>query len=273
MSKIILVTALLILVIAILILNLFFIKPEKEVSTTAQDKSFNLTKEYCKAMNMAYFGSFCIDKYEASRADANSTSSGFSYIPTSQQGVVPWTSISQVDARRACELAGKRLCTNKEWQLATGTSLANTSCPHGNNNFGKAVENLAETCISDPTYLYGRCLTGTGPSSWCTSQGVCDLNGNVWEWVDAFYDHLSPCNLITRGYITDWDWDLNCPFSRGEASNKYGNDFYWPPHFLGAGAVLRSGAWTTGEGAGCFTMTLWNPASHANPHIGFRCCL
>jgi formylglycine-generating enzyme required for sulfatase activity len=99
------------------------------------------------------------------------------------------------------------------------------------------------------------------------------LNGNVWEWVDGFYGHLSACNLIIRGYITDWNWDLNCPSARGRASAKYGNDFYWPPRFLGAGAILRSGAWTTGEGAGCFAMTLWNPSSHANPHIGFRCCL
>jgi formylglycine-generating enzyme required for sulfatase activity len=230
-------------------------------------------KRDCSALNMVDLGDFCIDKYEASRWDATATSSGFSFIPASQKGVVPWTSISQTEAKRACQLARKRLCTNSEWQRATETFPDQTTCPHGNNNFGQAVENFSETCLADPTYPYDRCLTGTGPATWSTKSGVCDLNGNVWEWVDGFYGHLSACNLITRGYITDWNWDLNCPANRGRASEKYGQDFYWPPFFPGAGAILRSGAWTTGEGAGCFVMTLWNPPSHANPHIGFRCCL
>jgi hypothetical protein len=173
--KNILVVVILIFAIAVIILTLgFFIKfPEEEILITVQDKplniTFNITKEYCEAINMAYFGSFCIDKYEASRSDANSTSSGFSYTAASQRGVVPWTSISQIDAKSACELAGKRLCSNEEWQIATGTSSDKTACTHGNNNFGGAIENPREVCIPDPTYPHGRCLTGTGPSSWCTS--------------------------------------------------------------------------------------------------------
>jgi formylglycine-generating enzyme required for sulfatase activity len=254
-----------------IILGFFTRLPRREVTTVREES--NLTEEYCESLGMAHFGNFCIDKYEASRSDADSTSSGFSYAPASQPGVIPWTSISQAEARRACELAGKRLCTNEEWQIATGTSPTNLACPRGNNDYGKAVENPSETCVPDPTYPHGRCLTGSGPPSWCTPRGVCDLNGNVWEWVDGVYGHLSPCNLLIRGHITDWNWNLNCPSSRGGPSIKYGNDFYWPPRFWGAGAILRGGAWTTGEGAGCFTMTLWNPPSHANPHIGFRCCL
>jgi hypothetical protein len=208
-------------------------------------------------------GGFCVDKYESSRSDATSVSAGTNNIPKSAPNVVIWTDINQTAARFACARAGKHLCTNSEWQAATETSPTNTGCPHGNNNYGKEVENYSEICASDPTYTaekHGRCLAGAGPATWCTSSGVCDLNGNVYEWANETVFTSEPRNPSTvicwntssegdvdkknniclkgwdvRGgnsgsYVANWNWTYNFPIKSADDTKpnaSMGNDFFY----------------------------------------------
>lgn len=227
---------------------------------------------------MANMDSFCMDKYEASRSDATDSSAGTSSIAASQQGVVLWASITQTAAKTACEAAGKHLCSNMEWQLATGTSSSNTTCPTDGNNAHTNQNYTYTDCTDDPTYDWGtaggtdRCLTGTN-STWCNAKGICDLNGNVWEWADNFYGQGSYCDRGANGYVSTWDWSYNCPTAvSGSGSAAYGNDYYYYPNDAGDGAVRRGGNWYDGASAGCFAMDLGRPPSYSSTYGGFRCC-
>ena len=91
-------------------------------------------------------------------------------IACNTRGVLPWNNVSYEDARIACLEAGKRLCTQQEWQAACGTVY-----PYGN------------------SYQLGTCNDGdgletsaTGAKAGCRSQsGVFDMSGNVAEWVEG----------------------------------------------------------------------------------------
>lgn len=121
---------------------------------------------------------FCIDRYEASRADATATSAGSDdSAATSAAGVMPWQVASNTVAEEACRAAGKRLCGPEEWQLAcTGSdrsiyAYGNTYEPaacNGIDAFGRDQFHLM------PTGAFPQCV-----DEW----DVFDLNGNLWEHV------------------------------------------------------------------------------------------
>jgi sulfatase modifying factor 1 len=97
----------------------------------------------------------------------------------------PAVSINFDDAKKACEGKGKgwHLMTNAEWAAIALWAKKNGTLPMGNNNWGSDYEHEDEKGI-----CFDGCkvLTGSGPDTWShdhTSQGIFDLNGNVWEWV------------------------------------------------------------------------------------------
>lgn len=123
---------------------------------------------------MALVGDLCVDRWEASRADATAKSAGQSGAPPlSRPGVLPWTLLGQGAATAACASAGKRLCTFDE--LGTACSGPDgLTFPYGN------------------VYVPGACngasggagqVAATGSYPGCESPaGVFDLSGNVQEW-------------------------------------------------------------------------------------------
>jgi protein-tyrosine phosphatase len=127
---------------------------------------------------------FCIDRFEASRQDATHTSAGFDdSLAQSLAGVIPWQVVDNIQAEKACQAAGKRLCTADEWQLACsgpertvyayGKRYEPTTC-NGIDAFESGVFHLS------PTGSFPQCK-----SSW----GAFDLNGNLWEHVAGGSDH------------------------------------------------------------------------------------
>ncbi len=149
---------------------------------------------------------FCIDRYEASRPDATTASTGSDESrATSRSGVQPWKVTTKSEAETACEAAGKRLCTEDEWYTtcigpsetayAYGDEYEPTTCNgidancdcHGSTNEDCACDDHGGPyagCYYDCGGSYG--MEVTANRSGCTnSYGVWDINGNLWEYVES----------------------------------------------------------------------------------------
>lgn len=182
-------------------------------------------------------GGFLIDKYQASQPDATNTSRGSTTPNTpgvvaavSQQGVVPWTDISQTNALVAAsnrKINGRacHLVTMKEWATVCFLIKLLGHDIRGNNSWGRdyrdpdSFEYYGIEDILTDSYAAGyghgtaRLLTGTGPVSWShngMANGVFDIVGNVWEWLDflidaGVYKHIKKAKLNDADGITTVD--------------------------------------------------------------------
>lgn len=163
-----------------------------------------------------HLGGFFIDKYQCSHKAATSTSRGVGagvtvpegsteHVAVSLPGRVPWTDIDFENAKRACanrKINGVscHLVTPREWATMAFLIRLLGHDIRGNNASGRDYRDPNQWPyfgVPDPTQS-GRVLTGTGPVSWShngTANGVFDLVGNVWEWIDfemegGIYTHV-----------------------------------------------------------------------------------
>ncbi len=108
----------------------------------------------------------------------------------SKPGAIP-ARVSWLDAKGACEKAGKRLCSEQEWV----TACAGEPAVDNNNNgmFGDdAVEGSmypygkfysAETCNDQGDKYHGNAIAAGSLKGCRTASAVFDLAGNISEWV------------------------------------------------------------------------------------------
>lgn len=169
----------------------------------------NKTAHPCPS-NMAHVGTSCVDKYEGSLVEIheNGTETSFSAHESpnghhvravSRPGVVPQGHISMIEAKRACEASGKRLCKAAEWKKAC-KGPQNTRFPYGDKRVANACVDTNRT--SPMNKLHGGARTAasmndpranqvantvekTGATATCSNDyGVNDMVGNVHEWTD-----------------------------------------------------------------------------------------
>ena len=101
--------------------------------------------------------------------------------PTSD--LEPRVDVTWGQSKAYCSWTGGRLCTEAEWEYAARNGGAGTLYPWGD---------AAPTC-DDAVFLDNACSAPTGPSTACSkpagndSWGLCDLAGNVSEWVEDCY--------------------------------------------------------------------------------------
>ena len=129
-----------------------------------------------------------------------------------------------------------------EWGAIALWCQKNGFLPHGNNDGGKDVresEIVAEIAYSDPEKGVLRTKTGSGPEAWShngRSDGIYDLNANVWEWSGSMrliYGEVQICENVFRQGADSPYWkaidassgELITPDGTGKTENSVKLDF------------------------------------------------
>lgn len=103
-----------------------------------------------------------------------------------EEGAIPLTSVSQVEAQTLCEQRGKRLCSELEWERACKGP--------DNKNYEYGERYRPETCGTGSRPM----LAPSGLRVGCKSDfGVHDLHGGVWEWTSSPWGRGSHGDLVT----------------------------------------------------------------------------
>jgi len=222
----------------------------------------------------------CVDRWEATlvvqAADGSELPHPYWLVPEAEHrylaraapGVFPQGHVSRPVAAAACEQAGKRLCSLREWHRACAGPRGLTY-PYG-------PEGLRGACNTAKTHLLSQ-LFGNDPRGWkydehfnspdllrtpgylartgehtgCVSaDGIYDLVGNLHEWVADAVDYELPRKIT-----------LNPEIERKIAKNH------------GHGIFMGGFFSTTSEhGRGCLFLTPGHEPTYHDYSTGFRCC-
>lgn len=196
-----------------------------------------------------YLGVFYMDKYEVTNAlykacvDVGvcappynaSSSTRSSYYGNSQYDDYPVIYVNWNMAKTYCEWRGARLPTEAQWEKAARSTDGRTypwgegiDCDKANYNF---------RCVGDTTKV-GSYESGKSP------YGIYDLAGNVWEWVNDWYD---------ENY-----------YQSSPASNPLGPE-------SGTYRALRGGSWYVSDSYVRASYRTWFDPTLTFDRIGFRC--
>lgn len=243
-----------------------------------------------KAMNL---GGFFIDKYACSHKKATPFARGIgdnppindgdtNNVPVSLPGKTVWTCINFDNAKKACanrKINGQscHLVTMKEFATIVYLVKILGHDIRGNNNQERdyrdadAWENRGIRDATNERPTYNRTLTGTGPVSWShngTAQGIYDILGNAWEWVDfvidnGVYTHEKRARINDADGITDKDTTITIDtMESGETWTSSGmikieDEYisYSAINYQGGGRAILSGCARAQKGSAAATHT------------------
>jgi serine/threonine protein kinase len=142
-----------------------------------------------KALSSVDVGAFCVDVFEY----------------PNKKGATVMSGVGFADAKRMCETAGKRLCTEAEWEKAC-------KGPNGAKwPYGAAFD--ANACNTENDDGDPRTLSFSGRFAKCRSAyGVSDLSGNVSEWTAE--------KIIKGGSYASSDYAVRCSARKSGGSKN-----------------------------------------------------
>ena len=185
--------------------------------------------------NADNFPDFFIDAYEASRPDATVDSAGGAeHRACSTPGVLPWASLSWDEAEAACTAAGKRLCTEAEWELACAGTGGDTY-PYGStydpdgcngNDFDQDCgvgADADQLLITGFVYGCPTPLASCEQTEWtalvANDSGTFDMAGNLKEWTATAVG--TGARRIRGGAFDSAEQGMTCQFDFVSASEDF----------------------------------------------------
>ena len=180
-------------------------------------------------------GTFQVYAYEASRPDASAAGFGsLVHRACSRPGVLPWRNVSHAAAAAACAAAGRRLCTELEWQAAC-EGPGGWAYPYGD--------------VYDPMACNGR-----------DNDPDC-MGPDDDRVMPAGTAHGCPAPALS-----------SCRSFAG-ALDMSGNLREWTSTPVGAGFRVRGGGFDNiPQGLTCDLSFIALTPGFAFPNLGFRCC-
>ncbi|MCZ6635072.1 MAG: SUMF1/EgtB/PvdO family nonheme iron enzyme [bacterium] len=142
---------------------------------------------------------FYVDRHEVTVADFQAFDPSYRPGEFARGRRMPATDISFEQAVAYCRSLGKRLPTPEEWKTACRGEKS------GEYSYGSRYD--ASQGRTGRAWYAGADTVGTGTSN---DLGVSNMVGNVWEWVDGWYDSAKTLRLLHGGSWADGKETARC---------------------------------------------------------------
>ncbi len=154
--------------------------------------------------NKVYLDAFYVDIYEVTvshyakfmKATRRNVPEFWDQVDLRRDSEKPVVGISWYDARDYCEWSGKRLPTEAEWER-TARGTEGRKYPWGSNPPSPNLANFDQNFRTEKAYADYLKPVGAYKNS-RTPEGAYDMTGNVWEWVNDWYEENYYKHIPTR---------------------------------------------------------------------------
>ncbi len=178
--------------------------------------------------------SFAIDRYEVTNDRYRGLNHDHLFPPNLSDH--PVVNVTFAEAQAFCEKAGGRLPTEAEWERGArgddgsiypwGDTFDETAAVYSGAAGGEAQLKVGSYAleVSSSQSLGGTRPVGSAPHG-ASQFGLSHMAGNVWEWVDGYYDESKGLRLLKGGSWLTPAASLRASTRLGDPGVKRYNDF------------------------------------------------
>jgi formylglycine-generating enzyme required for sulfatase activity len=158
-----------------------------------------IARKTARMVPIGDWNTFYMDQYEVNIAAFKAFDPAYRPGEFSTDDRMPVTDVSYVQASAYCQSIGKRLPTSEEWKAACRGAKSG-AYSHGS-QYDPSQARVGQAWFAGPDSV------GKGTPN---DYGVTDMVGNVWEWVDGWYDDAKTLRLLHGGSWADDQKTATC---------------------------------------------------------------